>query len=109
MIDIQKIKIGERVFCLVNETIYDPSDFYYGIYLPMGLKSFCVAKKDISANGTWVLSRCGKYYHPDNLYYTKEEALNGLHKELKEDWKTYNCDKMLKKLLKISKKIKKLK
>lgn len=109
MIDIQKVKIGDKVFSLVKETIYDPSDFYYGIYLPVGVKSFCIAKKENYINGMWVLSKCGDYYHPDNLYYTKDEALNELHKKLKKDWKTYNCDKMLKKLSKISRKIKKLK
>lgn len=109
MIDIQKIKIGERVFCLVNETIYKPDDDYYGIYLPVGVKSFCVAKKDIYTNGTWVLSKCGDYYHPDNLFYTKYEALESLHKKLKEEWKEYKCDEMIKKLLKVQEVVKRIK
>lgn len=109
MIDLQKIKIGERVFCLTYETIYEPDDDYYGIYLPVGVKSFCVAKKDIYVNGTWVLSRCGDYYHPDNLYYTKDEALTELHKKLKEDWAEYKCNKIIKKLLKVQKIVKRIK
>ena len=109
MIDIQKIKIGERVFCLVHETIYEPDDEYYGIYLSIGIKSFCVAKKDIYTAGTLVLSRCGYYYHPDNLFYTKYEALAELHKQLKEDWSEYKCNEIIKKLLKIKKIVKRIK
>jgi len=101
MIDLSKVKPHDKLYYLRFESIYEPDDDYYGIYLPIGVKSFCVAKKDICTAGTWVLSRCGDYYHPDNLFYTKDEALVELHKKLKEDWDEYKCDKMIEKLLKV--------
>ena len=107
MIDIQKTKIGDKVFALNFETIYEPDDEWYGIYLPVGVKSFYIAKQEIYCNGEFVLSKCGDYYHPDNLYYTKEEALEALHKNLKKEWEEYKCDEMIKKLLRIRRKIKK--
>lgn len=109
MIDIQKVEIGDRVFTLRSEAIYDQDDTWYSIYLPVGVKSFCVAKKDIGICSLCVLSKCGKYYHPENLFYTKEEALKELHKRLKKEWEEYKCDEMIKKLLRIRRKIKRLK
>ena len=101
MINIQKINIGDKVFGFRFETIYEPYDEFYSIYLPVGIKSFYVGKKEIYCDGQFILSKCGDYYHPDNLYYTKEEALEALHKKLKEEWQEYKCDEMIKKLLKV--------
>lgn len=109
MIDVSKVKQRDKLYCLRFERIYDADDDYSGIYLPVGIKSFCVAKKDICTAGTWVLSRCGDYYHPDNLFYTKDEALAELHKKLKEDWQYFKCDEIIKKLLKVEEIISRLK
>jgi len=109
MVDLEKVKEGDKLYTFRWLAIYQPDDGEYDIQFPVGVKSFYVKEVVGGFLCNFVITRLGKRLIDAELFYTKEEALNGLKRALLSGWKNYKGDKMIKDLLMVQQIVKRLK
>ena len=109
MIDITKIKLGDKLYTFKYIDVYSVDDEYGSISLPIGVKEFFVKDIVLGCVINYATSITGNSVTERGLFYTEEEAVSSFKKRLLELWKDYECEKIIKKLLDVKKIVNKLK
>ena len=113
MIDFNELKKGDEVFRFRYECVYscDDVDIPNGIvalyFLGIGKDNYYTFTETKGSDDVDRFYPIKKWYDDDreNLYKKREEAEKALKKERLKSWKEFDCDKMLKALLKVKKEI----